>query len=90
MKLVKNKSCPGSTKWLTSDDKKQTYCIIGIVEDLKKMGILEECNAPNQYWAYVCEDGYAEFYPYRETVIKYAVKEAPLHLRENKNDETTY
>lgn len=90
MKLLKHKSWNNSARWLASNDKREIYCIIGTVEDLKKMKILEDCNAPNELWCYMCEDGFAQFFKFRDTMLKAAMKEAPLHLREDEEDEATY
>ena len=39
-----------SLRKIKSDDKTKTLAIVGTVEDLMKVGILEECNAPKDWW----------------------------------------
>lgn len=55
MVFTKKKGITNSIRSVKNDDKSKVFGIVGTVEDLLSVGILERCDAPKDYWCFLPE-----------------------------------
>ena len=73
MKFLKRKGDETTIRKVWDDDKTILYGVVGMVEDMLKVGLLEYCGYPKMVWCFLAnpETGLSDrFAPTREEAVK--------------------
>ena len=73
MKFLKRKGDETTIRTVWNDDKTILYGVVGMVEDMLKVGLLEYCGYPKKVWCFLAnpETGLSDqFAPTREEAVK--------------------
>ena len=73
MKFLKRKGDETTIRTVWNDDKTILYGVVGMVEDMLKVGLLEYCGYPKTVWCFLAnpETGLSDqFAPTREEAVK--------------------
>lgn len=71
MKFSRRKNDTSTIRTIQSDDKTETYGIMGTVADLLKSNIMSYCNNPGDWWAFIDVTGIATFFQDKDALLKY-------------------
>lgn len=78
MKFLKRKGDETTIRKVWNDDKTILYGVVGTVEDMLKVGLLEYCGYPKTVWCFLANPETSlsdRFAPTREEAVKECVKD---------------